>query len=208
MAIANYSDLKTAIENWLNRSDLTNRIPEFITLAEAHIDRELRIRAMETRATLDTVASQQYYALPSGYKSMRHIRLSTSPVVDLEYLSPEMLDYRFASGTTAMPTHYTVVGDELKLGAIPDAVYTMEMTYFKRFDALSDGNTTNWLTDNAPDLLLYASLAAAEVYLKNDPRLPMFIQMRDQIIESIKRENQLDRFGGSAMQVQGDTWKP
>ena len=36
MALANYSDLKTSIANWLNRSDLTTEIAEdFIVLAEA-----------------------------------------------------------------------------------------------------------------------------------------------------------------------------
>ena len=48
MAINSYSTLQTAVSNWLDRDDLSDRIPEFISLAEATFNRVLRIRAMET----------------------------------------------------------------------------------------------------------------------------------------------------------------
>ena len=48
MAISNYTELKTAVANWLDRDDLTDRIPEFIALAESRFNRLLRIRAMES----------------------------------------------------------------------------------------------------------------------------------------------------------------
>jgi len=51
MAISTFAELKTAAANWLDRSDLTDRIPEFIALAEARFNRILRIRAMETVST-------------------------------------------------------------------------------------------------------------------------------------------------------------
>ena len=56
MAITIYSELKTAVANFLSRSDLTSRIPEFITLGEDRIGKDLRIRAME--ATVDIVFGQ------------------------------------------------------------------------------------------------------------------------------------------------------
>ena len=51
MAISNYTELNTAVANWLDRDDLTDRIPEFIALAEARFNRLLRIRAMEEKQT-------------------------------------------------------------------------------------------------------------------------------------------------------------
>ncbi len=49
MAISNYSELKAAIADWLNRSDLTDSIPDFIALAETRHKRDFKIRRMETR---------------------------------------------------------------------------------------------------------------------------------------------------------------
>ena len=51
MAIGTYAELQTAVANWLDRGDLTDRIQEFIDLAEARINRNLRLRLMETTAT-------------------------------------------------------------------------------------------------------------------------------------------------------------
>ena len=47
MALNNFTSLKTAIANWLNRTDLTNEITDdFIKLTEADFNSKLRIRQM------------------------------------------------------------------------------------------------------------------------------------------------------------------
>ena len=64
MAISTYSELQTAAANWLDRSDLSDRIPEFIALAEARFNRILRIRDMETVSTaISTAAGTGYLPL-------------------------------------------------------------------------------------------------------------------------------------------------
>ena len=63
MAITNYTQLKTAIANWLDRDDLTSKIPDFIFLAEKQIERQVRHYKMVERSSgeLDT----QYSAVPA-----------------------------------------------------------------------------------------------------------------------------------------------
>ena len=62
MAISNYGELKTSVANWLDRDDLTERIPEFIALCESMIIRSLRIRGMETMdTTIDPVVGHRNY---------------------------------------------------------------------------------------------------------------------------------------------------
>ena len=60
MSISNYSELKSAIADWLLRTDLTSVIPSFISMAEAQISRDVRDRRMVKRATaeIDTEYSQ------------------------------------------------------------------------------------------------------------------------------------------------------
>ena len=55
MSIINYTDLQSQIADFLNRDDLVGD-PDFITLAEADMNRRLRHWRMETRsrALLDT----------------------------------------------------------------------------------------------------------------------------------------------------------
>ena len=77
MAISTYAELKTSIANWLDRSDLTDVIPDFIALAETRHKRDFKIRRMETRVTANTIANTEYYTLPDNYVAMRNIKLNT-----------------------------------------------------------------------------------------------------------------------------------
>ena len=67
MAITTYAELQAAAANWLVRGDLTARIPEFITLAEARLNRVLRARLAEVEASLTTTPGARTLALPSGF---------------------------------------------------------------------------------------------------------------------------------------------
>jgi hypothetical protein len=155
MAINTYGTLQTAVANWLDRDDLSSRIPEFISLAEAIFNRTLRIRAMETTVSDNTPSGSKEDALPTGYLQMREIHLATSPVVSLSYITPEIM-YRIRAGSTnAKPNSYTILGDNILFGPTPDGVYAYSMTYYKALEALSDAAPTNWAILNAPDLYMY-----------------------------------------------------
>ena len=201
MALGNYTDLKAAIADWLDRSDLTARIPDFIALAETRINRELRIRAMEYRATMNTTAGQRYFALPGSYIQMRNFQLNTNPVTPLEYITPEMLDRLYGSNTTGKPKAYSLIGDEIQLAPIPDSAYTLEVAYYEKFTPLSTDVTTNWLTENAPDVLLYGALIEAEPFVKNDERMPLWLNAYKEAIDKIQKADDRDRHSGSQMRV-------
>jgi hypothetical protein len=205
MALSTFTELKDAIADWLDRSDLTARIPDFIALAEARINRELRIRPMEVRSTMTTTAGNQYFNLPGGYIQMRNIQLNTNPTTPLEYITPEMLDRLYGSSTTGKPRAYTLIGDEIQLAPIPDSAYTLEMAFYEKFTALGDGTsgtvTSNWLTTNAPDILLYGALMEAEPFIKNDERVAVWLNGYGNAIDKLQKADQRDRHSGSAMRV-------
>jgi len=205
MALGTYTELKDAIADWLDRSDLTSRIPDFIALAEARINRELRIRPMEVRSTMVTTADQQYFQLPGGYIQMRNMQLNTNPTTPLEYITPEMLDRLYGSTTSGKPRAYSLIGDEIQLAPIPDSTYTVEMAFYEKFTSLGDGTsgtvTSNWLTTNAPDLLLYGALMEAEPFIKNDERIPVWLSGYNNAIDKLQKADQRDRHSGSAMRV-------
>lgn len=198
MAITTYSELQTAIANWLDRSDLTDRIPEFISLAEARFVRKLNHWRMEGRSTANTVAGQRTLQLPTDFISMRNLKINTSTVRTLEYMSPSVLyNYSSSQGT---PKYYTVQGNQLAFEPIPDSVYEIEMDYVS-FDKLSDSNTTNWLLTNFPDAYLYGSLVQGEAYILNDPRIPLWKAGLDEVLEEIKKEDKAARWNGTPLTI-------
>jgi len=201
MAINTYSTLQTAVANWLDRNDLTDRIPEFVALAEATFNRVLRLRAMETTVADATPSGSKEDALPTGYLQMREVHLATTPVVSLSYITPEIM-YRIRAGSTSgKPNSYTIVGDNILFGPTPDGAYDYSMTYYKAFDALSDAAPTNWLITNAPDLYLYGALLQAEPFLMNDERVALWERGVRQVINDLQQQDDKDRHSGSEMRV-------
>ena len=168
MAISTTAELKTAVSNWLNRSDLTTRIPEFITLAEAQFNRLLRTRDMLARSTASV--SVQYVSLPTDFLEMLNIELtSTTPPKRVVYITSDRSDdYREKRNDVAgTPSHYTIEGTAIQLQPTPDKAYTLQMNYYKDIPALSaQGDSgTNWLLTSHPDIYLYGTLVQASPYL-------------------------------------------
>ena len=201
MAISNYTQLKTAVANWLDRDDLTERIPEFIALAEARFNRVLRLRSMETKETASTVAGQRNLALPASYIQMRNFQVNTSPLTTLSYVTPEIYDRVWGGSTTGTPKFYTILANEVSFGPIPASVQEVEMLFYKKFDNLSVTTTTNWLITNAPDIYLYGTMLEAEPFIMNDERVPLWAQALQQGISDLQEQDNKDRHSGSALRV-------
>lgn len=201
MAISTYNELRTAVANWMDRDDLTDRIPEFIALAEARLNRNLRLRAMETKQTANTVAGQRTYALPTDYIQMRNMQINNNGIKPMQYVTPEMYDRLHGTNRTGVPKDYTIIGNEIQLGCPPSGVYEMEMVFYKKFPALSASVASNWLLVNAPDVYLYGALLEAEPFIMNDPRTQLWLTAFNQAVSDMQSQDDRDRHSGSAMRV-------
>lgn len=203
MAFTNYTTLQAAIKSALHRSGLDSSIPDFITLAEDKLNKRLRIRAMEVRATASVTT--EYVALPSDFLAMRNFQLNTSPVTRLEYASPEYLDVKFG-GTTGTPAFYTFVGGQIQLAPAPGGTYTAEMDYYSPWDIATD--STNWLLTNAPRCYYYGALMEAASFLVNDRRVPVWAQMFETAINEVSRSDESDSFPDFGLQIRPDAGTP
>ncbi len=169
MAISNFSELKTAVADWLDRDDLTSKIPDFISLAEARHAREIKLRAMITRDTSTLSTTTRFEDLPTGYTSIIRLMLDTTPETILEQVSAYELTRR-VEAASGKPLFFCV-HTQIEFDRTPDSAYTLERLYYAKFTALSDSNTTNNLLTNHPDIYLYSALAAAAPFLDEDERL-------------------------------------
>ena len=202
MAIGTFAELKTAAANWLDRSDLTDRIPEFITLAEARFNRVLRIRDMETVSTaISTAAGTREYDLPTGFVQMKEFHLTTDPITPLSYITPEIMSRIWAGSSRGKPEVFTVIADKVRLGPNPDAVYTTSMLYYKKITALSDSATTNDMLTNSPDIYLYGTLLEATPFIMQDERVGLWLAAFEKAVADIQNQDNKDRHSGSQLRV-------
>ena len=201
MAIGTYAELQTAVANWLDRAALTDRIPEFIALGEARMNRLLRLRMMEGKYTASTVGAQRNYALPTGYVQMRNFQINLTPIRPLQYVTPEVYDRLWGGSSSGTPEVYTIVANELQLGPKPDSVMTMEMLFYKKITALSVSNTTEQMLTENPDIYLYGALMEAEPFIMNDERVGLWAQGFAQAVQALQEQDNKDRHSGSALRV-------
>ena len=204
--ISTYEQLQTAVKNWSKRADLDALIPDFIRLSELRVNRNLRIRKMETRQQTGTVAGQAYYGLPTNYMQMRSFKLNTTPLTDLDYLTPERMDTVWAGSHQGQPKAYTIVGDEIRLGPTPDSIYTMEMLFWQKPVSLSDSAPTNFMLTANPDALLYGALIELCSYSENDKGVMKWTQLFNEAVNAVQIEDDRDRASGGALQVRADQY--
>ena len=196
MAFTTYAELQTSVADWLDRDDLSARIPDFISLTEARFNRILRIRSMETEADQDTTSGTRSYSLPADYRQMRTVHLTTTPITPLSYITPEIMDRIWAGSTEGKPLSYTIKGNNIYLGPSPDIVYTIRFLYYKKVPSLSALVTTNDILTDSPDVYLYGCLLEAEPFLQNDARVQLWATAFQQAIADIQEQDEKDRHSG------------
>jgi hypothetical protein len=204
MAITTFAELKTAVANFLARSDLTDRIPEFISMAEARMGRELETRSQEKRATATLTGGDAFVSLPTDLRSIRMVKLNTTPTEVLEYYTPQKINELYSSGGSGKPRAYTIIGGEIKFAPTPDSGYTAEIVYMEGVPDLSDSNTTNTILTRHPDLYLYGALSAASVYLMDDQKTQVYDSLFTRSMEELKREEEKGQHAGSGLFMKSD----
>jgi hypothetical protein len=206
VALATYTDLLAALPLWAMRTgdtEFTTAAPDFVTLAEARLNRILRAREMETSATL-TVSSGAY-PLPADYIEARRVAANTDPVVALKYITPDQATEAYAGVvvTSGYPESYTTIGSSLYVYSTTTA--TVALDYFQKIPALSVSNTTNWLLTKAPDVYLFASLVAAEAYMVNDSRVAGWKTLVDEAIKELHSVDLRANYSRASAGIRGAT---
>lgn len=197
MAISNYSELKTAIADFLNRDDLTSVVSNFISLAEASIARDLRHYSQEKRATANL--NERFEVLPNDFLEMRRLQLDgTDPLrlINMDQMSDLRAKNDDLSGT---PKFFCITANNIEFYPTPDTAYTMSMLYYARLDALSDSITTNWLLQRHPDVYLYGALLHTSPYLQEDSRLAVWASLYKSAIDALNYESNKAHSSGSAL---------
>lgn len=199
-AITDFATLKTEVAAWLNRSDLTNEVPGFVQLGEFRVYRDLRVRQMET--ALSAAISSGVLAVPSGYLEMKFAYVNGSPMRKLERKDAEWIYLNYPTRSSdGTPKFFAREATNFIFGPYPDSAYTVKGVYYKKLDALSGTNTTNWLITDAPDLILFASLCEAAPFLQDDARVPLWEKKYAQIKDRFQRNDVEEEFSGSPLAV-------
>lgn len=208
MSLNNYTNLKKEIIDWSHRDDMGTKIDTFIDLAEsemyANAIEPLQLRAEETLVAFSTSITTRFVALPTGYQSMRKVRIQivNGESYELRYRTPSQLNIL---STVGLPQFFTVT-DQVEFNRVSDQVYAGEYQYFQDFTALSSSNATNAVLTNHPTIYLFGAMWALKTHVNQPQAAASYYQ---QFINAIKGANLKDKMGrygpAPVMRIEGAT---
>lgn len=215
MAFTTYADLQAAVANWLNRDDLTDRVPEFIVLAEARIRRNQhwfkQLYSVANGGVPFTVTTQPQ-ALPAYVKEV--IAMWASSAVyrhTLDVVTPEAWRDRACANNDVvgiprvamiapqMDTWLGSAGSQLFLWPRPNAAFDIDFQFIRDLTPLA--TAVGPLFARHPDLYLYGALAESAPFLQHDERLPVWNDRYTAAELEITREAERAQYSASSKLV-------
>jgi hypothetical protein len=198
-----YVDVKNQFLGLLNRRDVTPSLTNtFMQFGIQRIQRELRVPAMEKLAVFVTDGTYSV-AVPGDYLEMISIYTNTTTShkrltrVDAQTI----LDYSKQSG---IPQYYSRIGGNFVVGPVPPSDTNIFIYYYADASALVADSDTNWITEVAPTLLIYAALSYASDYFLDD-RKQMFEASYMQIAEQLQNMALQDELENASVSSAYDT---
>lgn len=201
MALANYSDLTTALESWTARSGIYSATDfvNFTALFEAWANRKLRVRQMEAATIL--TPSNGVATLPTDYLQWRRAAWNGSPRVELEYVHPALLSAYYPVTASFVPTLFSIEGTNFETRSTDTT--SIDFVYWQKIPSLSS-NSTNWLMTAYPDIYLAGTMVELCVFDKDTDNGAIWKARRDEMAQEI---NLLDKAtkGPGSIRVFGPT---
>lgn len=191
MALSTYSDLQTAVGEWLAKSNLSARAPDFIRLAESHLNRTVRVQQNRLTATQTVLAGSWTTGMPTGALEVLYVAHTDTGDEVLPAVPINNVEDFYPMTNAGRPTRYAIANSTIGFNRVLDQDYTFLISYYKKWDIETD--LTNWLLTNAPDAYLFASLAEAADYQRNDAALAKYVARRDAAVQSILNANSSNR---------------
>lgn len=167
MPFANLAELKTAFVAWYEGDDLVGVEDDLVTLAESELSLRIRTRQRYGLQAIATIAGVSGYALTAGSQGVWFARFTIGDHLKLEYRPPESFYSDIAAFDPGTPRLYTLIGDTIEFGPIPDGEYQIRLGLWLDLDRLS-ATDPNWLLSSAPHVYLYACLVQAALYVQDD----------------------------------------
>jgi hypothetical protein len=181
---------------YLERSDpaVVAFIPTAITLAEFEIAQDIKTLGQMEVVTANMEIGNPVIQKPARWRKTVSMTVTTptgkQPVLlrKLEYLN----NYWPTVTATDTPLFYADYDyDNWFVAPTPNSAYAFEALCYTRLQPLDSATQTNWLTQNAPNAMLFGTLKQTAPFLKDDARLAVWSGLFSAAVAALKTEDQL-----------------
>lgn len=180
-----YTQLQDAIKDFAENTETSfvNNLSVFISGAEDRIFSLVDLELFRKNATSTLTNNDPFLSVPSDYMSPFSLQITTSGSEDFLLIKDVnfVQQYSIDTGANATPRYYGVFDvDNFILSPTPNQAYTVELHYYYRPASITAGagTGTSWLSENAPNALLYGSLVEAYTYMKGEADMMQLYEQR------------------------------
>jgi len=168
VALDSYAGLQAALGTWADdRTDLP--AADLVTLAEARLNRDLRLRRMEAEAALTLAIGERTAPLPADFLEPLGLWIDAGAGRRALRFTPAAME---TQAVAAPPRSWTVDGDAIAFQSPADQGYGLVLRYLQRFSLASaapaDGTQSNWLLQHWPDAYLASGNIEAALWTQDD----------------------------------------
>jgi hypothetical protein len=191
--VMTYDSLTSTVLQYLERKDaaVVNAIPTFISLAEFEIASEIKTLGQLQVVGATMQIGNAILQKPARWRKTVSMSVTVGGKKQPVYLRKYeyLKNYWPDSDQTDVPLYYADTDwDHWYIAPTPAVAYAFEVLYYERISPLSSANQTNWLTQNAPNAMLFGTLLQAMQFLKNDQRV-IFQQKYTESLQALKTED-------------------
>lgn len=190
--MASFTTLKTDIQDWLdnNTTELAGQLDQIIQNAEDQIADDVTEDAFFSSTSGEMTIGDETIIKPTGERGIRYFQITSgSSVIQLERREVTFLkEFYPSTSTTGTPKYFGELNaTEFLVAPSPSAAHAYEIGFTQRLPRLSVSNTTNFLTDNAYQLLLYCCLSHASAYVKFPEAAAMYAQFYERALAGVNK---------------------
>jgi len=203
-----YNEIVAAARAYCDRVDVevNQNVRVFVLMAEARINRTLKVTEQTHRVYTRTMEGKEFYSLPEDFNGMRVVHFNTGDVdaqgsgtIQLHYVTPEQMIEMQESAYSETQTYYTILNNQLQLHKPLPNGGTIEMVMYRKVPPLSESNPSNWMSADNPDIYLAGISAEIEMFVKNYDAAKLWDDRMTRAIEELKNNDSLNRWSGNTM---------
>ena len=198
MALSNYTNISSKLEEWLNRegmSSIATNAEDFITLAQRTITRDVRVPPMEVMTDLTVTSGRA--TIPPAMLDVKEViafdGCTAWPVYRDTFAGVKNHRLQNAAG----PRVFDTVAGNFEFGPQPSSGVTVTLVYYQELNFISPTVPENWFSKYAPELILYAALAEAAVFIKDTELEAKYSEKYDKAREALRLQKDKAEHAGN-----------
>lgn len=196
--VLTYNTLTTAVKDYLERNDpnLVDSIPLFIMLGERRVARDLKVLLLKVAITDNMIIGNGVFAKPTRWLNDSSFNIGTGASTNTRVFLLER-SYEWCRNYWPDPTQtgtpkYYANDYNYNFWIVvptPDFSYPYEILYYETPEFIDETVSTNPLTANAPEVLLYGTLLETASYLKDDERVAVWTDYYERARKALGEED-------------------